>query len=66
MRLNSVFSAILTTNYDALVHAYTYQSIGLIQRIGNSWEIEYAFQKRVSALSDSSLGFRFRVRLFKF
>ncbi len=66
VRLNSVFSAILTTNYDALVNAYTYQSIGLIQRIGNSWEIEYGFQKRVSALSDGSLGFRFRVRLFKF
>ncbi|NBY43184.1 MAG: hypothetical protein EBQ49_07965, partial [Verrucomicrobia bacterium] len=66
VKLNSTFSALLTVNYDALAKAYTYQSIGLIQRIGNSWEIEYVFQKRVSAFNDGSLGAQVRVRLFKF
>jgi hypothetical protein len=66
VKLNSTFSALVTVNYDALAKAYTYQSIGLIQRIGNSWEIEYSFQKRVSAFNDGSLGAQVRVRLFKF
>lgn len=66
VKLNSTFSALLTINYDALAKAYTYQSIGLIQRIGNSWEIEYGFQKRVSAYNDGALGAHVRVRLFKF
>ena len=66
VKLNSTFSALLTINYDALAKAYTYESIGLIQRIGNSWEIEYGFQKRVSAFNDGSLGAHVRVRLFKF
>ena len=66
VKLNSTFSALVTVNYDALAKAYTYESIGLIQRIGNSWEIEYGFQKRVSAFNDGSLGAHVRVRLFKF
>jgi len=66
VKLNSTFSAIVNINYDALVKAYTYQSISLIQRIGNSWELEYGFQKRVSAFDDGSLGAHIRVRLFKF
>jgi hypothetical protein len=40
----------------------------LIQRIGNSWEIEYGVNKRMDPINQgiSSLGFHLRVRLFKF
>jgi LPS-assembly protein len=66
IRLNSVYSGVLSVNYDALTHQSIYQSIGLVQRIGNSWEMEYGFQKRVSTYGDSALGFHLRARLFKF
>jgi hypothetical protein len=66
IRLNSVYSGVLAVNYDALTHQSIYQSIGLVQRIGNSWEMEYGFQKRVSIYGDSALGFHLRARLFKF
>ena len=66
IRLNSVYSGVVTANYDALTHQSIYQSIGLVQRIGNSWELEYGFQKRVSNFGDSALGFHLRARLFKF
>ena len=66
IRLNSVYSGVITTNYDALTNQTIYQSIGLVQRIGNSWEVEYGFQKKVSAFGDSALGFHLRARLFKF
>jgi hypothetical protein len=66
IRLNSVYSGVITTNYDALTKQSIYQSIGLVQRIGNSWEVEYGFQKKVSAFGDSALGFHLRARLFKF
>ena len=64
--LNSVYSAFITSNYDAVTKQSIYQSIGLIQKVGNSWELEYGFQKRVSDRGDSSLGFLLRARLFKF
>lgn len=66
VRLNSVFSTYVNANYDALVHAFTSASVGLSQRIGNSWEIEYGFYKRVSIYNDGTLGLSVRVRLFKF
>ncbi len=66
VRLNSVYTAFLNANYDSLVHAFTSESIGIIQRIGNSWEIEYGFYKRVTIYNDGSLGLSLRVRLFKF
>jgi hypothetical protein len=66
IRLNSVYSGVASANYDALTHQSIYQSIGLVQRIGNSWEMEYSFQKRVSSYGDSALGFHLRARLFKF
>ncbi len=65
-RLNSVYTLFLNANYDSLVHAFTSESIGVIQRIGNSWEIEYGFYKRVTIYNDGSLGLSVRVRLFKF
>ena len=64
--LNSVYSGFVTSNYDAITKRSIYQSIGLIQKVGNSWELEYGFQKRVSDRGDSSLGFLLRARLFKF
>lgn len=66
IRLNSVYSGVAQVNYDALTHQSVYQSLGLVQHIGNSWELEYGFQKRVSAYGDSALGFHLRARLFKF
>jgi LPS-assembly protein len=66
IRLNSVYSGVVQANYDALTHQSVYQSIGLVQRIGNSWELEYGFQKKVSSFGDSALGFHLRARLFKF
>jgi LPS-assembly protein len=66
IRLNSVYSGVLRANYDALTHQSIYQSIGVVQRIGNSWELEYGFEKRLSTFGDSALGFHLRARLFKF
>ena len=66
IRLNSVYRAFVTANYDALVHAFTSETIGVIQRIGNSWEIEYGFYKRVTIYNDGALGLNIRVRLFQF
>lgn len=66
IRLNSVYSGVARANYDAVTHQSVYQSIGLVQRIGNSWELEYGFQKRIAAFGDSALGFHLRARLFKF
>lgn len=66
MRLNSVYTAFLNANYDSLAHAFTSESIGIIQRIGNSWEIEYGFFKRISIYNDGSVGLSIRARLFKF
>jgi len=66
--LNSVYSLVATLNYDALAGQTTYQSIGIIQRIANSWELEYGVIQRLDPINNgkSSLGFQLRARLFKF
>lgn len=64
--LSSVYSAIANINYDSLSGRVVHEKIGLIQRIGNSWDIEYSIQKTRSDLGDSSLGFHIRAHLFKF
>jgi LPS-assembly protein len=67
-RLNSVYSVVTGLNYDAQLGQATLIWAGLIQRIGNSWEIEYGINKRMDPLNRdiSSLGFHLRLRLFKF
>jgi hypothetical protein len=37
-----------------------------VQRIGDSWELEYGVSERASRYDDGSLGFTVRVRVFKF
>lgn len=66
--LNSVYALVATLNYDALASQTTYQSIGLVQRVANSWELEYGVMQRLDPLNNgkSSLGFQLRARLFKF
>ena len=66
--LNSVYSLVATLNYDALASQTTYQSIGIVQRVANSWELEYGVLQRLDPLNNgkSSLGFQLRARLFKF
>ena len=64
--LNSVYSAVADLNHDATTGRAVYQKIGLIQRVGNSWELEYSVQKSLSLLGNDSLGFHIRARLFKF
>lgn len=68
VRLNSVYSLISGLNYDAQLDQATLLWAGLIQRVGNSWEVEYGVNKRMDPLNRgiSSLGFHLRVRLFKF
>jgi hypothetical protein len=66
--LNSIYSLVATINYDALAGQTTYESIGIVQRIANSWELEYGVMQRLDPLNNgkSSLGFQLRARLFKF
>ena len=66
--LNSVYSVVAVLNYDALAGQTTYESVSLIQRIANSWELEYGVLQRLDPLNNgkSSLGFQLRARLFKF
>jgi len=68
VRLNSVYSLVSGLNYDAQLDQATMLWAGLIQRVGNSWELEYGVNKRMDPLNRgiSSLGFHLRVRLFKF
>jgi hypothetical protein len=68
IRLNSVYSLVSGLNYDAQLDQATLLWAGLIQRVGNSWEVEYGVNKRMDPLNQgiSSLGFHLRVRLFKF
>jgi len=68
VRLNSVYSLVSGLNYDAQLDQATLLWAGLIQRVGNSWEVEYGVNKRMDPLNRgiSSLGFHLRVRLFKF
>jgi len=67
-RLNSVYSVVTGLNYDAQIGQATLIWAGLIQRVGDSWEVEYGLNKRMDPLNRgiSSLGFHLRVRLFKF
>ncbi len=67
-RLNSVYSLVTGLNYDAQLGQATLVWAGLIQRIGDSWEIEYGLNKRMDPLNSGigSLGFHLRLRLFKF
>ena len=66
--LNSIYSLVANFNYDALAHQMSYEEVGIVQRIGNSWELEYALQQRADPLSSGghSLGFHLRATLFKF
>jgi LPS-assembly protein len=68
LTLNSVYSLVAVLNYDALAGQTTYESVGVIQRIANSWELEYGVMQRLDPLNNgkSSLGFQLRARLFKF
>jgi hypothetical protein len=68
VRLNSIYSLVSGLNYDARLDQATLIWAGLIQRVGNSWELEYGVNKRMDPLNRgiSSLGFHLRVRLFKF
>jgi hypothetical protein len=68
VRLNSVYSLVSGLNYDAQLNQTTLLWAGLIQRVGNSWELEYGVNKRMDPINQgiSSLGFHLRVRLFKF
>lgn len=68
VRLNSVYSVIGGLNYDAILGQTTFMSAGLIQRVGNSWEVEYGLNKRLDPLNRGigSLGFHLRFRLFRF
>ena len=68
VRLNSVYSRVSGLTYDAQLDQATLLWAGLIQRVGNSWEVEYGVNKRMDPLNRgiSSLGFHLRVRLFKF
>jgi LPS-assembly protein len=66
--LNSVYALVAVLNYDALAGQTTYESVGLVQRIANSWELEYGVMQRLDPLNNgkNSLGFQLRARLFKF
>ena len=68
LRLNSVYSLVSGLNYDTQLDQATMLWAGLIQRVGNSWEVEYGLNKRMDPLNRgiSSLGFHLRLRLFKF
>ena len=43
-------------------------TLSLVQRIANSWELEYGLMQRLDPLNNgkNSLGFQLRARLFKF
>ena len=68
VRLNSIFSLVAGLNYDAKTKQASYETIGLVQRIGNSWELEYGVDQRLDPLNGghNSLGFHLRASLFKF
>jgi hypothetical protein len=66
IQLNSIYTGFAMGNYDALTGQSDYLSLGVTQKVGKSWELEYSFQKRASDRGDSSLGFHLRARLFKF
>lgn len=66
LRLNSAFRLRLGQIYD-LADGETLETTAvLVQRVGDSWELEYGLNERSSRYDDGSLGFTVRVRLFKF
>jgi hypothetical protein len=66
MALNSIYSVYILNDYDAYSGQSVVQSIGITQKIGNSWMLDYGIDKRLSVLGSSSLGFHLRAQLFKF
>lgn len=66
VRLNSAFRFRYGHVYD-LTEGRTLETAAvLVQRIGDSWELEYGVNERSSRYDDGSLGFTVRVRVFKF
>ena len=66
IRLNSAFRFRLGHVRD-LAEGFALETTAvLVQRIGDSWELEYGLNERSSRYDDGSLGFTVRVRLFKF
>jgi hypothetical protein len=66
VRLNSAFRFRLGHIHD-LDDGRTLETTAvLVQRIGDSWELEYGVSERASRYDDGSLGFTVRVRVFKF
>lgn len=66
LRLNSAFRFKLGSIYDLEGGAVLETNAVLVQRIGDSWELEYGVNERSSRYDDGSLGFTVRVRVFKF
>lgn len=66
LRLNSAFRLRLGQIYDLAGGESLETTAVLVQRIGDSWELEYGLNERSSRYDDGSLGFTVRVRLFKF
>lgn len=66
LRLNSAFRLRLGQIYDLAGGETLETTAVLVQRIGDSWELEYGLNERASRYDDGSLGFTVRVRLFKF
>lgn len=64
--LNSVYSAFGMVNHDATTDQTNLLMVGLRQRFGQSWEMQYSLLKRVTDRGNSSLGFQVRLRLFRF
>ena len=64
--LNSVYSAFGMINHDATTDQTNLLMVGLRQRFGQSWEMQYSLLKRVTDRGNSSLGFQVRLRLFRF
>ena len=64
--LNSVYSAFGMINHDATTDQTNLLMVGLRQRFGQSWEMQYSLLKRVTDRGNSSLGFQLRLRLFRF
>ncbi len=65
-RLNSAFRLRLAHIHDLEGGRTLETSAVLVQRIGDSWELEYGVNERTSRYDDGSLGFTVRVRVFKF
>ena len=66
VELNSIYSLYVINDYDALSGQAVFQSMGITQKVGNSWLLDYGVDKRLSAIGSSSLGFHLRAELFKF